>query len=240
MRSTTPVESGMSLVAVLLATGFFSAVALGLALVVSTGLRADSNYIDAVVMLNAAEAGLELAARDVAIEGDWNLVLSGAKQGQFTDGAASGAKSIPIGGAVNLTVQTNLINCGKPGACTNAQMDAISQDRPWGANNPRWQPYLFGPLPALGSFMRDVPLYLIVWAADDDHEVDGDPLQDGSTVSNPGRGSVRLRSEVFGASGARRAVEALVKRVCWTENTMERCLPGVRVQSWREVRQLLP
>jgi type II secretory pathway pseudopilin PulG len=233
-------ESGMTLVAVLIGTGFFSAVALGLALIVSTSLRAEANYTAAVVMLNAAETGLELAARDLATEADWNLVLSGAKRSVFVDGPPTGAKSIPIGGSVNLTAQTNQINCGKAVACTNAQMDAVSQDRPWAANNPRWQPYFFGPLPALGSFMRAVPMYLVVWVGDDGDEVDGDPLRDGATALSPGRGVVRLRSEVFGASGARRAIEALVRRVCWTENTVERCLPGVRVQSWREVRQLLP
>ncbi|MGH9387116.1 MAG: hypothetical protein ACRD2N_22840 [Vicinamibacterales bacterium] len=235
-----PAESGMTLVAVLVATGFFSAVAFGLALVVSTSLRVDSNYVDALVMLNAAEAGLELAARDLATEADWRMVLSGAKHGSLVDGAPSGAKSIPAGGIVSLSGQTNLINCGHISACTDAQMDAISQDRPWGADNPRWQPYLFGPLPSLGSFMRDVPLYLIVWVGDDGDEVDGDPLSDGSNGPGPGRGVVRLRSEVFGASGVRRAVEALVKRVCWTEKMTERCLPGVRVQSCHEVRRLLP
>ena len=44
MKVRRAAEGGMSLVAVLLATGFFSTVALGLALVVSTALRTDSNY----------------------------------------------------------------------------------------------------------------------------------------------------------------------------------------------------
>lgn len=230
----------MSLVAVLIATGFFSAVGLGLALVVSTALRADSNYRDAITMMHAAEAGLELAARELAVEADWDLVLSGVKQGRFADGAPSGTRSIPIGGTVSLTAQTNLINCGKAGACTIAQMDAVSADRPWGTNNPRWQPYIYGPLPALGTFMQSVPFYLVVWVGDDGSEADGDPSRDGPTVADPGRGLVELRSEIFGAAGARSAVQALVTRVCWIENTVERCLPGVRVQSWREVRQWLP
>jgi Tfp pilus assembly protein PilV len=233
-------EPGMSLVAVLLATGFFSVAALGLALVVSTGLRADSNYNTAVIMLNAAEAGLELAARELALEGNWNMVLTGVEQGRFTDGAPSGTRSIPLGGTLSLTAQTNLLNCGRPGACTNAQMDAVTRERPWGTNNPRWQPYVFGPVSMLGTFMHDSPLYLIVWVGDDGSEADDDPLRDGSTLSDPGRGVVQLRSEIFGSSGARSAVQALVTRVCWTENMGERCLPGVRVQSWREVRQWLP
>jgi hypothetical protein len=228
----------MSLVAVLIASGFFSAVALGLALVVSSGLRASANYGDAVTMLNAAEAGLERAARDLAGEADWNLVLSGVKQGRFTDGSPSGTKTIPIGGTLSLTTETNLINCGTPAVCTSAQLDAVSQDRPWGANNPRWQPYIYGPLPSLGSFMQEVPLYVVVWVSDDGDEGDGDPLRDGSPA-DPGRGVLQLRSEIFGASGARSAVQALVMRVCWTENLGERCLPGLRVQSWREVRQWL-
>ena len=240
MRPAPLAESGISLVAVLLATGFFSTVALGLALLVSTSLRADSNYTSAVTMLNGAEAALELAAHDLALEVDWNLVLSGVTQSAFTDGAPSGAKAVPIGGIVNLSAQTNLLNCGMASACTAAQMDAASLDRPWGPNNPRWQPYLFGPLPALGALMHGVPLYAIVWVGDDGSEGDGNPLQDGSTLSDPGRGVVQLRAEIFGAAGARSAVQALVRRVCWTENIGERCLPGVRVQSWRDVRQWLP
>lgn len=230
----------MSLVAVLLATGFFSAVALGLALIVSTALRADRNYIEAVIMLNAAEAGLELAARDLALEADWDLVLRGIKQGRFVDGSTSGVRSIPLGGTVDLTAQTHSHNCGRVGGCTTAQMDVSSRDRPWGSNNPRWQPYIFGPLPALGDFMRDVPLYLVAWVGDDGREIDGDPFRDDAAADNPGRGVMQVRAEVFGRSGARRAVEALVTRVCWTDNMVERCLPGVRVQSWREVRQWLP
>ena len=190
-------------------------------------------------MLNAAETGLELAAHDLALETDWNVVLSGIKQGRFTDGSPSGTRSIPAGGVVSLTTQTNLLNCGRSSTCTSTQMDANSTDRPWSTNNPRWQPYIFGPLPALGEFMRDVPFYLIVWVADDESEVDGNPLQDGSTLADRGRGVVQFRSEVFAAAGARSAVQALVRRVCWTENMLERCLPGVRVQSWREVRQWL-
>lgn len=230
----------MSLVAVLLATGFFSAAALGLALIVSTGLRADGNYSEAVTMMNAAEAGLELAARDLALEADWDLVLRGVKQGQFVDGSPSGVRSIPLGGTVDLGAQTNLLNCGRAGSCTTAQMDATSHDRPWASNNPRWQPYIFGPLPAIGDFMRAVPMYVVAWVGDDGGEIDDDPLRDEPAAANPGRGVVQVRAEVFGRFGARRAVEALVTRVCWADNMVERCLPGVRVQSWREVRQWLP
>jgi hypothetical protein len=233
-------QRGVSLVAVLLATGFFSTVALGLALIVSTSVRADANYHDAVAMSTAAEAGLELAAHDLALQADWDLVLSGVTHGRLADGLPSGTRPVPGGGTVNISEQANLLNCGRSTGCTSAQMDASTIDRPWGTNNPRWQPYLFGPLPALGGFVRDLPSYLVVWVADDQDEVDGNPYRDGTAVGDPGRGALRVRSEIFGATGARSAIEALVHRVCWTENMSERCLPGVRVQSWREVRQWLP
>jgi hypothetical protein len=239
MKSLLVAELGMSLVAVVLAMGFLSGPALGQALVVTSGLQADAHYNDAVTMLNAAEAGLELAARDLARTANWDLVLSGAVQGSFVDGPPSGSRPLPAGGSVSLTAQTNLINCGRPMTCTSAQMDATTLDRPWGSNNPRWQPFLFTPLPGLGTFVQDVPLYLVVWVGDDGREVDGDPVHD-AAADSLGHGAVQVRSEVFGASGARSAVQALVTRVCWTENMMERCLPGVRVQSWREMRQWLP
>jgi hypothetical protein len=108
-------------------------------------------------------------------------------------------------------------------------MDAVTIERPWGANNPRWQPYAYGPLDALlapGAISSQY--YIFVMVADDQAESDGNPLLDGSDPANPGSGVALLRGEAFGPKGARHGFEA----------TIARGTAAVRVLSWRNL--LLP
>jgi hypothetical protein len=236
---TITTQSGVALILVLLITSFVSAVGLGLALVVFMDQLASGNHRGSAAMLYAADAGIELAARDLALLDDWNAALAGTTRGRFTDGSPTGVRAIPGGGTVNLTAETNLLNCGKRSACTSGQMDANSRERPWGANNPRWRLYAYGPFQDLGAVARPVPCYLAVWVADDSREEDNNPEAD-AEVDEPGRGIVRVRAEVFGPLGGRRAIEAELARVCRRLDGEEACLPGSRVQSWQELRQLLP
>ena len=233
-------ESGIALIMVLLVTSLFTTLALGLAVVVSTHQLAQGNYGDSVAMVYAAEAGVSLAAHDLALSANWDLVLSGAETGTFTDGLATGIRNIPAGGWVDLSQETNQINCGKATSCTVAQMNANARDRPWGTNNARWQLFEHGPLHALEAFARPGPWYLLVWVADDSRETDGNPLADGGGADQRGRGILRVRAEVFGTLGARRAVEAELARSCHKDGGADVCLPGIRVQSWQELRQQVP
>ena len=236
---TVKTDPGVALILVLLVTSFLSAVGLGLALVVFMDQLASGNHRGSVAMLYAADAGIELAARDLSLAADWNGVLAGTNRGSFTDGAPTGVRAIPGGGAVNLTAETNLLNCGKRTACTSAQMDANSRERPWAANNPRWRLYAHGPFQDLIEVERPVACYLAVWVADDGREEDDDPWAD-AEAGEPGRGIVRVRAEVFGPTGGRRAIEAELARMCRRHDGEEDCLPGIRVQSWQEIRQLIP
>lgn len=231
-------QKGVALVLVVLVTSFLSAIGLGLALVVFMDRLATGNVQGSVAMLYAADAGIELVAHDLARAADWDLVLSGGVPASFTDGAAGGVRGIPGGGSVDLTAATNLLNCGRAAACTVAQMDANSRERPWGANNPRWQLFAYGPFDELAGFERPTPCYLAVWVADDGREQDGDPLSDGADQTQPGHGIVRVRAEVYGPRGSRRAVEAELARFCLPG--AGGCRPGIRVQSWQELRQTLP
>ncbi|HWI20094.1 MAG TPA: hypothetical protein VNT81_20215 [Vicinamibacterales bacterium] len=200
---------------------------------------AGGNLAGSVAMLFAADAGIELAARDLAIASDWDAVLSGSERGSFTDGAPSGARAIPGGGAIDLTALTNQLNCGRTTSCTAAQMNASSRDRPWGLNNPRWQLFAFGPMERFRQLMRPADCYLIVWIADDGREGDGNPLVDADPADQPGHRIVRVRAEAYGIGGSRRAIEAELTRVC-PDGPGEPCLPGIRVQSWQELRQAIP
>ncbi len=118
-------------------------------------------------------------------------------------------------------------------------MNANSRERPWGTNNPRWQLFAFGPMEQFGQLMRPAACYLIVWIADDAREVDGNPQEDSDDGGEPGHGIVRVRAETYGVAGTRRAIEAELARIC-PDGPDGACLPGIRVQSWQELRQAVP
>jgi hypothetical protein len=134
-------QRGTAMIMVILFTAFLSALGLGLLLSVFMDRLAARNLAGSLAMLYAADAGIELAARDLAQAVDWGAVLEGSDRGSFTDGSAGGVRALPGGGQVDLTAATNLLNCGRPTNCSGPQMMANSRERPWGANNPRWQLY---------------------------------------------------------------------------------------------------
>lgn len=229
---------GIALVLALLVTSFLTAIGLGLALIVIMDRLATGNLRGSVAMLYAADAAIELAARDLSKLEDWNEALTGRARSAFADGEPAGARPVPGGGTVDLGAATNLLNCGRTAACTNAQMDANSKERPWGPNNPRWRLFAYGPLGNIVQFARPADCYLAVWVGDDSREADGDPEAD-ALDDEPGHGVLRLRAEAYGPAGARRALEAEVARLC-PPGAGDGCRPRTRVQSWRELRQAVP
>lgn len=228
---------GIALVLAILVTSFLTAIGLGLALIVMMDRLATGNLRGSVAMLYAADAVIELAARDLSQLEDWNEALTGQSRSTFADGEPSGSRPIPGAGTVDLTAATNQLNCGRATPCSDAQMDANSKERPWGANNARWQLYAYGPMGNIVQFARPADCYLLVWVADDSREEDGDALSD-AYEDEPGHGVLRLRAEAYGAAGSRRAVEAELVRQCWPEAGP--CRRRIRVQSWQELRQAIP
>jgi hypothetical protein len=130
------------------------------------------------------------------------------------------------GTLVNLTEVAALANCQKTLGCSNADMDAVTEDRPWGPNNPRWTLFAFGPLRALlPAGAVPTSQYVVVMAGDDPGETDNDPSRDGA-AGTLGAGILALRAEAFGPGGAHKIVEL----------TVARGASAVRVLSWRELR----
>lgn len=232
-------ERGVALIMVILVTTFLSTLGLGVMLAVFMDRLAAGNLTGSVAMLYAADAGIELAAADLARAEDWDAILQGTASSSFTDGIAIGVRGLPGGGAVDLTEVTNYLNCGRATPCTTAQMNANSTARPWGVNNPRWQLFAYGPMEQFTELIRPAPCYLAVWIADDGREQDGNPLADAVDAEQAGHGIVRVHAEAFGQGGSRRAIEAELARVC-PSGPGEPCLPGIRVQSWQELRQAVP
>ena len=231
-------QKGVAVIIVVLLVAFLSALGLGVTMAFFMDRLAAGNMSSSIATLYAADAGIELAARELARVGDFDAVLGGAIVGAFSDGIPAGSRSIPGGGTIDLTAATNALNCGKVIDCADAQMNANSHERPWGTNNPRWKLFVYGPMTNLTPLVRPAMCYLAVWIGDDGREQDGDPSIDASEHES-GHGIVRVHAEAYGVGGLRRAVEAELVRVC-PAGPDQPCLPGIRVQSWQELRQALP
>jgi hypothetical protein len=219
-------DRGIALVVVLLAMMLMSA--LGVALVLSTTAETHiaMNFRRAQEALYAADAAAERAIDDLRAVADWPMLLGGTVQSPFVDGAPTGTRRLDDGSMLDLAQTVNMANCQKPAACTDGDMNATTDDRPWGANNPRWKLFAYGRLrDMLPPGAVDSPYYVIAMVGDDPGENDNDPTRDGGP-NNPGAGILALRAEAFGPIGAHRVVEL----------TVARGANAVRVLSWRQLR----
>ncbi len=233
-------DRGIALVITLIAIAMFSALGLGVVLTTSAERLTMGNFDDSVHALNAADAALELAVNELGRIEDWNAVLTGVQLSPLIDGLPSGTRTAGAT-TIDLTTLTNQLTCGRPTACSDAQIGATSAERPWGTNNPRWQPFVYGSLRAfIGAPATARDIYVIVWVGDDAREIDGDPRVDGGAPAGEGRDVLRLRAEAFAAGGSRRAVEADLARLCTDAGGVRVCIPGIHVQSWRVHTRAVP
>jgi hypothetical protein len=217
-------EKGAAILTAIMAVALMAALGAGLALTTAAEATIAGNFRWRTEALYAAEAILEWGFAALEHQIDWNAVLDGSSSSGFTDGAPGGVRQLADGRPLDLSRTLSLLNCGRTTACTPTQMAAPTADRPWGANNPRWQLFAFGPLTRLAGGGVPSPFYAILLVADDPGETDGDPLRDGSPGS-PGNGMLLVRGEAFGPGSSHSALEATVGRV-----------PGdttLRVISWR-------
>jgi hypothetical protein len=113
------------------------------------------------------------------------------------------------GQPLNLDELRSLLDCQRLTPCTHAEVAAVTAARPWGADNPRWRLFRYGPWEM--TTQAPSSFYVVVLVADDSAERDGDPGRD-SPDGSPGAGRIRARAEAFGPAGAHAAVEALLER----------------------------
>jgi hypothetical protein len=217
-------EDGIAMIMAMAATLLMSALGIALVLTTSSETVISSNFRAASEAAYAADAALERSIGELEAP-DWNAVLTGSAQSTFIDGPPSGTRTLADGSTIDLGQMLNMANCGTAADCGDADMDAVTPERPWGTNNPRWQLYAYGKLgDMLPNGRIDSPYYVLVMVGDDSSETDGKPLQDG--LDTPGAGVLALRAAALGPRGARRTIEM----------TIARAQPGVRVLSWRERR----
>lgn len=206
-------ERGVAVLLALMSLVLLSTLGAGLVLGTSTESAIGGNFRVSVEARFAARAVAERALLDLAGLSSWDPAFSGAVRSSFADGPPGGPRLLTGGFSVDLTELVNLANCGQVSFCTVAGMNVITARRPWGANNPRWQLYAWGPpdlLAGLGS--TGSSLYLVVLIGDDAAENDGDPEVDGLDASNPGTGRAVLRALALGARGVRSGLELTIVR----------------------------
>lgn len=217
-------ESGIALIIVLLAVLLIGALGLGLTMTSSVEWSVAAAYRDSRAVLYAAGAALDFVLQDLGREGDWDLVLGGQARAALVDGPPAGSRNA-AGRTIDLTEILNKARCGKP-TCDAGDLVAITESRPWGANNPIWQLYAYAPASAIVRANGVTwNAYVVVMVADDPSETDQDPAVDGGGTQNPGAGKLLVRASAFGASGSVRTIQA----------TVERADAGVRIVTWREV-----
>lgn len=229
-------ERGVTLVIALMAMTMM--ITLGTALIVTatTESKVTRNFRMASEATYAADAVLERVVGDLVAVPDWNALLQGTARSSFTDGSPIGKRTLADGTVIDLGEAINVANCQKTSACADDDMNRVTDERPWGLNNPRWQPIAWGALNNLApTGSVNSPFYCIVMVADDPSECDNNPLVDGgeavppcgtSSSLNPGAGVLSLRAEAFGPFATHKILEATVTRA---EGAAR-----VRMLSWRE------
>jgi hypothetical protein len=192
-------ERGTALIIALMAMMLLTALGAAVVMVSSTETHISSNYRNGQEALYAADAAIERVVQDLLMIPRWNDMLTGTAQSGFVDGSSASQKTLPGGGVMTLTAATQAL-----------QADTNTANL-WGANNPQWQLFAWGPLSdMLPNNVIDSPEYLAVWVADDPAETDGNPLADTNGV-------LTLHAEAIGPSGSRKVVEVTVARTNSTE-----------------------
>jgi hypothetical protein len=234
VRSVAADERGIALIVALLAMMLMMALGTALILTTTTESKITRNFQNSIEAGYAADAGLERAMDDLLTVPDWNTLLTGATTSAFVDGAP-GTRTLPDGSQFDLVQLLNMANCSKTSTCSASELTANTSERPWGANNPQWQLFAYGPLnDMIPTGTINSPFYVVVMVADDPSDDDNNPLQDGGAPAagqpspNPGAGVIALRAEAFGPFGAHKIVEMTVARTDTAE--LERGYTGQRGQ----------
>ena len=207
-------ERGTALIIALMAMMLLTALGAAVVMVSNTETHIAANYRNSQEALYAADGAVERVVQDLLLVPRWNDILAGTAQSGFVDGAMTAAKTLPGGGHVTLC-------CGQNTATGQLQTDTDTLNL-WGANNPQWKLFAWGPLgDMLPNQQIDSPMYVAVWVADD--PADGVPDANGIAGTPDGNplvdanGTLTLHAEAIGPSGTRKVIEVTVARTSSTE-----------------------
>jgi hypothetical protein len=204
----------VALVIVLMATMLLTALALSLVLVTSSETAITSNYRNSEETLYGADAAIELVLQDLLVVPLWNDVLRSTGNVQSSFVAASTTATLGDGTVIDVLKERSRLQ------------SETDQQNLWGANNPVWRVYAFGPLSTLLAGGISTPVYVAVFLADDPSDGDGNPAADTNNV-------LTLHAEAWSIAGSHKIVEVAVSRGSTT--VMERGQIAQRGQSeWNQ------
>ena len=186
------------MVVAIMATLLMMAIGIALILATTTETLISSSFRHTYEARYAADAIVERAIDDLVTVPDWTSVLDGSARAAFVDGAATGTRTLADGSTIDLKQLVNMANCQKSTPCTAADINQITADRPWGADNPRWTLFAHGSLQDIipgGDTIRS-PFYVLLLAGNDP----------------AGTGMLVLRAEAYGPRGSHQVIEVTVAR----------------------------
>jgi hypothetical protein len=222
-------EKGVAIIVAMMAILLLTTLGAALVLSTSTETMIAANFRQSIEARYAAGSVAELAVASLAELLDWNAALDGSMRSNFVDGHPGGIRRLADGTSVDLDAILNRARCGKVTSCTEAEMDARTLARPWGANNPRWQLYAHDYFDEIhDGGVRPTAFYVVALVGDDGLETDGDPLRDAADENSPGAGVTLVRAEAFGPRGTHAVAELTLIRSPRTGQ--------VSILSWREIR----
>jgi hypothetical protein len=213
-------EGGTAILPVLLLMFLFSAIALGVTLVVRVETGIADRFRQNAEAMYAADAALSAAAAELRGMDSWSPLLAGSQQSALSEGAFSGAKAVPGGSVVSVC-------CGPGSAADRLVSETLLSPLP-SRRTILWQPFLWSTFQGLVPDSLPSRLYVVVWVANDEDE-------GGTTDVNE---TVTVRAEAIDPGGLRRAVEGLIARlpVAQPGTSATPQPPAVAFLRWREVR----
>jgi hypothetical protein len=216
-------EEGAAMLMAIVALSLLTAIGVAALLTSSSEIVIAGTFRDQRSAVYAADAVAVRTIDELAAISDWSALFNGTTSASLVDGPPSGTRRLQDGTTIDLAQVVNIATCQKATSCTTSEMDAVTAQRPWGPNNPRWHLYAYGPLRnMLPPNAVDTPWYVLLMVGDD-------PLH------NPD--AVALRAEAFGARGAHAVTERLIARTTSGDTDYnDGSGAAVRILSWREVR----
>ena len=199
VRARLTNQDGTALIIALMSMMLLTALGAATIMVSRTETMIANNYRNSQEAMYAADAAIERVVQDLLMVPRWNDILTGITVSGFIDGSMASPKTLPVGGTIVLNSAT-----------AELQTETNTANL-WGANNPTWRLYAWGPLRDMTNGVTiDSPMYVAVWVGDDPAENDNNPLTDTNGVLN-------LHALAIGPGGTRKVIEVTVARTSGTE-----------------------
>ena len=206
-------QRGVAVVVALLIALLISAIAGALVMLTTTETLISASFRQNDEAAYGAEAALERGLHDLATMPNWSPAVTASPANatsSFNDGESRPVA--PDGRGLDFARLT-----------TARQLESDERYDPavFGADTPQWRlfahDFVRGLLNGPGL---DIPLYLVVWVADDESDGDGNPEIDSN-------GQILIYAVALGTGGARQSVQARVGRAEAGQ---------IRLLAWRNAR----